>query len=90
MSQEFEVLNYVDAIGEERNSCTLYLEGKTKLHIMLHPFKTLNCKLKLKKLDEVDNQFRMIVASSLNKEDYKKKAHSFIVSHPLTPNRNVI
>ncbi len=90
MSQEFEVLNYIDEISEEREYCTLYLSEKSKLNVFLHPFKTIKCKYRLRKLDIVDNEFKMVVASCFNKDDYRKQVKTFITSHPLTAYKRAV
>ena len=90
MSQDLEVLNYVDSLTEERDYCSFYLSEQSKINLFIHPFKTLGVKFKLKKLDSVDSEFKMVVASCLNKDDYRKKVKTFITSHPITPYRKAI
>lgn len=83
MNTNLEIINYIDDISEKREQISMYLSNQSKIDVIMHPFKNISYRFKLKKIDSIDNQFTMLVSSSLNKDDYNKSIKTFIKTHPL-------
>ncbi len=77
-----EIRFYSKQITEERENLMFFIDDKLTIRVMLHPIYTLGKKIKLNRLDKIENGLYAVMAKQKNYND-KKEIIDYIENNPV-------